>query len=159
MKIRPITSADDAAIKAIVQTALKDAGLAIPGTAYYDRNLDHLAAFYAARSDRGYWVMTTDSGEVVGGAGCGEVNGADHVAELQKLYLRQDVRGHGLSYPLIDQVTRFARQSGYQQLYLESSHQLAAAIHIYEKLGFQRLAHPLIHTEHTAMDRFYLKSL
>ena len=34
--IREITSADNAAIAAIIRKNLEDAGLAIPGTAYFD---------------------------------------------------------------------------------------------------------------------------
>ncbi|MFB9768744.1 GNAT family N-acetyltransferase [Lactiplantibacillus modestisalitolerans] len=159
MQIRPITAADDAAMQTIIQQALKAAKLDIPGTAYFDANLAHLSAFYAARPDRAYWVVVDSQGTVVGGAGCGEYGTGQHVAELQKLYLRPDARGHGLSYQLIDQVTAFARQTGYQQLYLESSHRLAAALHVYDRSGFTRLDQPLAVAVHSAMDRFYIKSL
>ena len=41
--IRPITADDDAAIAAIIRDNLRAAHLDIPGTAYFDPELDHLA--------------------------------------------------------------------------------------------------------------------
>ncbi|KJW13348.1 GNAT family N-acetyltransferase [Levilactobacillus spicheri] len=159
MLIRTMEARDNPAMKQILRDDLRAAGLDIPGTAYDDANLDTLAQFYAARNDRHYWVVENERGEVVGGAGCAAYDPDHGVAELQKVYLRTDARGHGLSYQLIDRVTAFARSVGYQELYLETHHRLAAAIHVYEKLGFHRLPGPLLVASHSTMDRFYLKSL
>jgi len=159
VKIRNIRAADNVAIKQILQADLAAADLAIPGTAYFDEGLDTLNAFYDARPDRLYLVVEDDAGRIVGGAGCAAYDEANGIAELQKLYLREDVRGHHLSYQLIQRVTDFARSVGYRQLYLETHHNLAAAVHIYQTLGFTALAGPLQVASHPTMDRFFLKAL
>lgn len=159
MQIREIQATDNAAIKKILQDDLRAADLAIPGAAYFDENLDRLSDYYAAASDRKYWVVVNAQGEVVGGAGCAAYDAPQRIAELQKLYLRSDAQGHGLSYQLIARVEAFARQAGYRTLYLETHHRLAAAVHVYQKLGFTRLPGPLKTAVHTAMDQFYQKTL
>lgn len=160
MKIRPIQPSDNPFIKQILQADLKAAGLDIPGTAYYDKNLDTLCQFYNADAKRAYFVVVNDQGQVVGGAGCAEFDPAKGIAELQKLYLAKKARGHRLSYQLIDLIKEFAKKAGYKQLYLETHHNLKAAIHIYSKAGFTRLSGPIEPSLHSgAMDSFYIMDL
>ncbi|MDT6980725.1 GNAT family N-acetyltransferase [Levilactobacillus zymae] len=158
MQIRPIQPADDSALYHIIQTDLQAAGLALPGTAYYDPELATLSQFYAAQANRQYFVVV-NAQRVVGGAGVAAYDAAHGVAELQKLYLRADAQGQGLSYQLIQHVAAFARQAGYRQLYLETHHRLAAALHVYHRAGFRPLPGPLRVAEHPTMDRFMLKDL
>lgn len=160
MKIRPIKVSDNQAIKKILQTDLKAVGLDIPGTAYFDKNLDTLSQFYDADEKRAYFVAENDQGEVVGGAGCAEFDVQKGIAELQKLYLTESARGHHLSFKLIELVEEFAKNAGYKQLYLETHHNLKAAIHIYPEVGFQKLDGPIEPSLHSgSMDGFYIKSL
>jgi len=160
MKIRPIKVSDNQALKQILQTDLQAVGLDIPGTAYFDKNLDTLSQFYDANDKRAYYVVVDDHEMVLGGAGCAEFNMDKGIAELQKLYLAKAARGHGLSYQLITLVEDFAQKSGYQKLYLETHHNLKAAIHVYTKTGFTKLNGPLETSQHSgAMDGFYLKTL
>ena len=44
-EIRPIRKSDDSQIAAIVRRNLENYGLNIPGTAYFDRELDHLSQY------------------------------------------------------------------------------------------------------------------
>ncbi|MGP4116950.1 GNAT family N-acetyltransferase [Levilactobacillus zymae] len=159
MQIRPIQPADDSALYHIIQTDLQAAGLALPGTAYDDPELATLSQFYAAQANRQYFVVVNAQREVIGGAGVAAYDAANGVAELQKLYLRADARGQGLSYQLLQHVEAFARQAGYRQLYLETHHRLAAALHVYHRAGFRLLAGPLRVAEHPTMDRFMVKDL
>ena len=46
--IRPITAADDPAIAGIIRRNLEHYHLDIPGTAYFDKELDSLSRFYNA---------------------------------------------------------------------------------------------------------------
>ena len=70
---RKIEPADDARIAEIVRANLKHFHLDIPGTAYFDPELEHLSAFYDAEpSKRRYFVALDDAGQVVGGAGIAE---------------------------------------------------------------------------------------
>lgn len=158
MEIRSLRVADNLAIKHILQADLEAAGLAIPGTAYDDRNLDTLAQFYAAQAYRQYFVLVNDH-RILGGAGFAEYDLARGVAELQKFYLAPNAQGRGLSYRLLDRVIVAARQVGYRQLYLESHHRLTVALHVYQRRGFHFLSAPLHPTDHSAMDCFMLKAL
>ena len=159
MLIRPIKVADNQAVKAILKADLEDAGMAIPGTAYYDTNLDTLSQYYHANPHRMYYVAVADDGTVLGGAGFGEFDLAHGVAELQKLYLAKTARGHGLSYQLISLIEDAAKTAGYQRLYLETDHRLPAAVHIYEKTGYTQLTQPLKDSPHNACDLYYVKNL
>ncbi len=157
--IRQITADDDAAIAAIIRANLEAYRLNIPGTAYFDPELDHLSTYYDAAPDRrAYFILTDAAGTVLGGAGLAEFSGLDACAELQKIYLTDSTKGKGLGYALARAVETRARELGYRRLYLETHTALGAAIHLYERLGYQRIEQPVA-TVHTTMDRFYLKEL
>ena len=49
IKIRQITTADDSVIAEIIRTNLKKFNLDIPGTAYYDPELDCLSKYYVVQ--------------------------------------------------------------------------------------------------------------
>ena len=147
---RKIEPADDARIAEIVRANLKHFHLDIPGTAYFDPELEHLSAFYDAEpSKRRYFVALDDDGRVIGGAG---------VAELQKLYLDDSAKGKGCGKELMRITEDWARSAGYKNLYLETHSRLTAAVGLYEKLGFQRIEKPG-QTNHGTMDLFYIKQL
>ncbi len=157
--IRPITADDDAAIAAIIRANLEAYQLDIPGTAYFDPELDHLSAYYDAAPDRrAYFILTDAAGTVLGGAGLAEFPGLNACAELQKIYLVDSAKGKGLGTALARAVEAHARKLGYRRLYLETHTALDAAIRLYERLGYQRIEQP-VPTVHTTMDRFYLKEL
>lgn len=98
--IRPITAADDEQMGTIARTNLKAAGLDIPGTAYFDPQIMRLSAFYGAAPERrAYYVAVGKDGRVLGGAGVAEFEPLENAAELQKLYLANDAKGHGSRPP------------------------------------------------------------
>ena len=67
---RMLTPADDARIAAIIRANLKAHGLDVPGTVYFDPELDHLSAFYAQNpGKRAYFVTLDDAGQAAGGVG------------------------------------------------------------------------------------------
>ena len=77
-----ITEDDDVAIAAIIRANLERYHLDIPGTAYFDPELDHLSSYYNSGTDeRGYFILTDESGRVIGGAGIAEFPGIDDCAE------------------------------------------------------------------------------
>lgn len=156
-KIRNIAAKDDAVIAKIIRTNLQRFHLDIPGTAYFDPELDHLSEFYAKCPDRrAYFVVTNENDEVVGGVGFAEFDGLPQCAEVQKLYLDESVKGLGLSKKMMAAVEVRAKELGYKQLYLETHTNLAVALCLYEKLGYESVAQP-VPTVHTTMNRFYLK--
>ena len=157
--IRPITAQDDQAIAEIVRQNLRAYHLDIPGTAYFDPELDCLSEYYSAQPDRRrYFIAEQEDGTVVGGVGIAEFSGFEDCAELQKLYLADEAKGKGFGKQLIRTAEQYAKAAGYRLLYLETHTNLETAIGLYEKLGFRRIEKPVA-VLHSTMNRFYLKQL
>lgn len=68
LQYREMTEADNAAVAALVRDNLKQFGLDIPGTVYFDEGLDHLSDFYG-NEERRYFVIEDEKGIVIGGIG------------------------------------------------------------------------------------------
>ncbi len=159
LNYRPITPADDAAVARIIRTNLEKMHLNIPGTVYFDPQLDHLSSFYTAPgTNRAYFVALDDAGQVVGGVGVGEFEGFPACGEMQKLYLSDAAKGKGWGKALVLLAEDWAKQAGYQQLYLETHSNLTTAMGLYAKLGFHEIPRP-DGVMHTTMDHFFLKQL
>nr|WP_237579089.1 GNAT family N-acetyltransferase [Enterococcus sp. CU12B] len=156
LNIREITAQDDLQMAQIIRHILENHQLDIPGTAYFDPQLDHLSEFYRDLPDSAYWVLVNENEQVVGGVGIAPLQ--DNIAELQKLYLSDAATGHGYGQQLLSHAINFAQQH-YQQLYLETSSILKAANGLYHKNGFKLLDKPLGETGHTLMDTWFLKQL
>lgn len=156
---RPITPADDAALARIARDNLRAHALDIPGTAYFDPELDHLSAFYGAEPEkRAYFVAVDELGRTLGGAGFSEFLRIPGCAELQKLYLADEAKGRGAGRALLQLVEEHARRMGYRKLYLETHSNLKIALHLYETAGYAQIDRPSW-VFHSTMDRFYIKEL
>lgn len=159
LNYRSLTAADDAALASIIRTSLEHLHLNLPGTAYFDPELDHLSAYYAQKpKKRTYFVALDDAGQVAGGVGVAEFTPIPNCAEIQKLYLSDAVKGKGYSKELMRLAETWAKEAGYQQLYLETHSNLQIAIKLYEKLGFTQIERPK-EVLHSTMDHFYIKHL
>ncbi|MCR4947010.1 MAG: GNAT family N-acetyltransferase [Lachnospiraceae bacterium] len=156
MEYKLISPEYDAAVAHIIRRNLEAYGLNIQGTAYYDEALDHLSEYYE-HPERAYYVLT-DEGEVIGGVGFGECAFFDKCCELQKLYLKDSVKGRGLGYGMLDFIEERAAEKGYRRIYLETHHVLKTAIHVYERRGYLRIERP-DSVVHSTMDRFFIKEL
>ena len=158
MHYRIIEPKDNLIIANIIRDNLKANKLDIPGTVYFDENLNNLSDFYLASPKRAYFIALDDNDNIIGGIGLAELGFMDDTAELQKLYLTDAVKGHGLSYELIELVEETALNKGYKRIYLETHTNLKAAIHLYEKCGYKLIEKPK-EVVHSSMNRFYLKEL
>ena len=157
--VRPVTAADDEAMGTIARANLAAYHLDIPGTAYFDPEIMHLSAYYDAKPDqRAYFVVKDAAGRVLGGGGFAEFSNLAGTAELQKLYLADAAKGHGLGTRLVTLIEDAARSLGYRHIYLETHSNLRAAIHLYEKLGYHAVERPAF-CNHSTMDLFYVKDL
>lgn len=157
--IRPITESDDAVIAEIIRTNLEKFHLDIPGTVYFDPELDHLNKYYTMLpGKRSYFIMTDARGKILGGCGLAEFDGFEDCAELQKLYLTDAAKGKGISKYLVQIIEDFAKKSGYKRMYLETHTNLEIAIRLYERVGFRQIGRPES-VQHSTMNRFYLKEL
>lgn len=159
MRYRRITAADDEAIAKIIRDNLEKLHLDIPGTAYFDPELDHLSAYYDEEPEtRTYFIALDEDDKVVGGVGAAKFEHLPDCAELQKLYLDDSTKGKGYGRALMQLIESWTREAGYKQLYLETHSSLKAAIGLYEKLGFEPIEKPEA-VLHGTMDRFFLKKL
>lgn len=158
MRIRQIREKDNQRLAEIVRSNLKANHLDLPGTVYFDQGLEHLSEYYLASTQRNYYVLTNDEDMMIGGIGFAEFDGFEKCAELQKLYLCDEAKGNGYGYDLIEYVCQEAKKAGYEQMYLETHTNLATAIHMYEKVGFQQIERPK-DCVHSTMNRFYIKKL
>lgn len=157
--IRPITPADDPKIAGIIRENLRSYHLDIPGTAYFDPELDCLSRYYDAQPEkRRYFVAVREDETVVGGVGVAEFAGVARCAEIQKLYLTDEAKGKGFGRQLMAVAEEFAGAAGYRFLYLETHTNLEAAIGLYEKLGFRRIEKPET-VLHSTMNRFFWKDM
>ena len=157
MNLRPMEVRDNPAVAQLIRTSLEEFGLDKPGTVYFDSHLDHLADYYQQQERAAYFVLE-DEGQLVGCGGFAPVS--DKIAELQKLYVTKNCRGKGYSSRLIKQIFQEARLAGYEQLYLETTTELATAVAIYQHYGFTSLQQPLSNAAgHPAMNIWMIKSL
>ncbi len=106
-----------------------------------------------------YFVAVLD-GEIVGGAGVAPLAGADPLTcELQRMYLRRDVRGRGIGNALLEQCVKAARQFLYVRCYLETITEMQGALEFYSRNGFSDLRAPIGETGHEHNDRWMVKPL
>ena len=156
--IRPIASADDMAMAAIIRTVMPEFGASGPGFAITDPEVDAMSAAYS-RPGHAYFVLEQD-GQILGGCGIGAlVGGEPGVCELRKMYFLPEVRGRGQGEQMLRRSLQAARELGYRTCYIETLNSMTGAMKLYEKLGFQRLSGPMGATGHFGCDRWYALAL
>ena len=155
--IRPITEKDDAAMAFIVRESLASYGLDIPGTAYFDPELDHLSNYYHQGQRRAYYVLIYED-KLIGGVGYQSFEALKDCAELQKLYVALPFQGLGLGRYLLNFIEGKIFADAYRQIYLETHSSLYKAISLYYKNGYEDFKLPF-DANHGAMDTFLIKKL
>jgi putative acetyltransferase len=156
--LRLIHPRDNYPLAAIVRETLVSFNAAIPGTAFFDTELDSLFETFQAAGSR-YWVAEQNA-ECIGGGGIYPTQGLPPgYCELVKLYLKPEARGKGTGKMLIAACLETAAQLGYTHVYLETLPQLHMALPIYEKAGFTRLEEPIGNSQHYGCTIWMVKSL
>ena len=157
--VRTIQQEDNAAIANVIRTTLKEFGANHPGTVYYDEATDHLYESFST-TPRSIYHVAEWNGEIVGGGGIFPTSGLpEDTCELVKMYLLPQVRSIGLGRLLIQKSIDFAKDAGYQQIYLETMPELKQALNTYAKFGFEYINHPMGNTGHFGCDLWMLKKL
>lgn len=59
--IRLIAKKDEPVIAAIIRSVLEESHLDVPGTAYFDPELDYMYDYYQKFTDNAYWVVEEPS--------------------------------------------------------------------------------------------------
>jgi len=88
----------------------------------------------------GQICIAESDGEAIGC--CALIAIAPGEFELAKMTVAEKARGAGAGRRLLQFVVGVARLMGARRLYLESNTKAAAAIHLYEQLGFRHLPGP-----------------
>jgi putative acetyltransferase len=157
--IRPIEPRDNSALAKVIRTTLEEFNANHPGTVYFDTTTDSLYELFSGMPGSIYYIAEME-GELVGGGGIFPTSGLPAgVCELVKMYLQKKARGIGLGKLLIQKAIDFAKNYGYQQIYLESMPELQQALKTYEKFGFEYIKQPLGNTGHFGCDLWMLRPL
>jgi putative acetyltransferase len=158
MQIRPIEPGDNLELAKVIRGALTEFGANKPGTVYFDPTTDALYELFRTPGSC-YYVAIQDN-QVVGGCGIFPTDNLPKgTCELVKLYLAKDARGSGLGKQLMERAIGWAKENGYNQIYLESMPELSKAISIYERVGFKSLDKPLGNSGHCGCNIWMLKEL
>ena len=158
VKIREIEERDNKMIEQIIKSSLESFNLDIPGTAYFDPQLENLAGFYRQLKKAKYWVAADEENEVAGGVGIAPFGEGTDICELQKLYVKPEFQGRGLAKELMKTALNFAKKH-YTYCYLETMEKLETANRLYTQFDFQPQETPLEGSEHNTMDAWYIKKL
>lgn len=158
LNIRPIEQQDNEAIASVIRATLAEFGANKPGTVYFDPTTDALYELF--RTPGSYYFIATIDSNVVGGCGIYPTeNLPKGTCELVKLYLQTSARGTGLGKQLLEKAMQWAKNNGYNQVYLESMPELSKAVSIYENVGFKRINQPLGNSGHGGCDIWMTKEL
>lgn len=156
--IRKIEPKDNVALAKVIRTALAEFGANKPGTVYFDPSTDHLYELFQVPG--AVYFIAEQNGNLLGGGGIFPTEGLpDKTCELVKLYLDAAARGTGLGKQLLLKAMDWAKENGYDQVYLESMPELAKAVSIYENVGFTRITQPLGNSGHDGCDIWMTKKL
>lgn len=96
-------------------------------------------AYYFERN--GTFLVLTDGERVIGTGGLGRLDG--ETAELKRIWLLKEYRGHGLGWKMVEALLEFARAHGYRwvELMVATPELQPQATRTYHSLGFCDLPH------------------
>lgn len=158
MQIREIRHEDNEELARVIRSILEEHGVARPGTVYTDPTTDSL--FELFQQEGSIYYVALDEGNIIGGCGIFPTVGLPHgMSELVKLYLLDTYRSKGIGKELMLRSIDFARNFGYESLYLETMDELSNAIQLYNILGFKTIDGPLGETGHFACEIRMVKEL
>ena len=158
LEIRPIEPADVPVLLKIISDSRREYGIAEQGVDLLEPADRELYSTY--QRQRTLYFVALSGGEVVGGAGVAPLPGSDPLTcELQRMYLRRDVRGRGIGDALLTRCLAAAKQFLYVRCYLETVTQMHAALEFYGRHGFRDLQAPIGRTGHEHNDRWMMRPL
>jgi N-acetylglutamate synthase-like GNAT family acetyltransferase len=94
-----------------------------------------IAEFVKAQTDKDrLWIVEKD-GRIAGSIAIVKISETD--AQLRWLILHPGTRGHGIGKILVEKAVVFARDCGYESIFLWTLDILPAALRIYQSAGFR----------------------
>ena len=156
--IRPIQQSDNTELAKVIRKSLEEYGENKPGTVYTDPTTDNLYSLFQA--PKSCYFVAVDKGKIIGGCGIYPTKGLpEGYGELVKLYLDKNYRGLGLGKLLMEKSVEASKEMNYTHLYLESIPALNQAVHLYEKMGFEKIDHRIGDSGHFACNLWMVKEL
>lgn len=95
-------------------------------------DLENVQAYYFDR--RGLFLAVVDNGRLVGTGALAQLT--PEIAELKRMWLLEPYQGQGVGYRLWQQLSAFARTSGYRTIRLTTDRRQDRAQRFYHRLGF-----------------------
>ncbi|OYU97804.1 MAG: GNAT family N-acetyltransferase [Bacteroidetes bacterium B1(2017)] len=155
---RKIKESDNLILASIIKGSIESMALPLEGTAHSDPTTNDLFAYFS--KDGSSYLVAEQDGIVLGGCGIYPSNGLpEKHAELVRFFLHESARGKGIGKHLMEACEQLALSLNYTHLYLESFPDMKAAIHLYEKFGYQKLDAALGNTGHFSCNVWMLKRL
>ena len=99
-----------------------------------DEELSNPAIKYAA--PQGELLVALDDHEKVIGMVAYHKH-SDERCEMKRLYVSPECRGMKLGEKLVDEIIQHAKNAGFKEMVLDTIVPLQAAIHLYNKMGFE----------------------
>lgn len=156
--IRKIAPSDSDKVAGIIRSVMPEFGAGGQGFAIHDAEVQDL--YWAYSMERTAYFVCEENGTIIGGGGIAPLaGGAPEICELKKMYFLPAGRGRGLGQKLLSRCLDAARESGFEQCYIETFNTMELAMKLYEKNGFKKIPGPLGETGHFACDTFYLLDL
>ncbi len=156
--IRPITASDDAAMAAVIRTVMPEFGAVGDGFAINDPEVDWLSRAYS-EPHCAYFVIERDGVVLRRRRRCAADRRRSRICELRKMYFLPEARGAGAGARDDDRLPGCGAPLGFKRCYLETLSGMDAAMRLYERSGFRRIAGPMGATGHGGCNAFYLLDL
>ena len=98
----------------------------------FDKELENLPGKYG--TPRGCILLAWDELDCVGCVGLRPLS--DTVSEMKRLYVKPAYRGNGLGKLLAEMILKFARESNYSKIMLDTLSSMESAQRLYRSIGF-----------------------
>ena len=160
LEYRLIKETDNLALAEVIKASLEEQGNNKPGTIYADPQLYKMSFGYQGKRSIYYVVVEKETGRILGGCGIAAIpNQEKNYCELQRMFLSKDARGKGIGHKLMQLCLDFAKEAGYELVYIETFENMYDARRLYERSGFEYIDHGLGDTGHFSVDRFMVKKI
>jgi GNAT superfamily N-acetyltransferase len=89
---------------------------------------------------RSGFVLARWQDEAVGCGAFRPLEGEGGIAEIKRMYVEPAYRGRGIGRRILAALEEFARQAGYERVWLETGTAQPEAVHLYEVSGYRQIA-------------------
>jgi ribosomal protein S18 acetylase RimI-like enzyme len=128
--VRRVTSEESNAAWEIVEEYYEAAGVVAR-----DAKDDFERIYF--RDGAGVWLATI-ADTAVGCVALRSLAKFAHSGEVKRLYVRPQHRGRGIAAALYQSLEKYARERGYEWLYLDTTDEMVAAQRFYAALGYEK---------------------